>query len=259
MARVQVGDVDVSYEVHGSGEPFVLVHGSTGGGHHWAQVTPLLDVFQLVVPDYAGGTGTADPGGLLEVDDLAAQVLGAADAAGVDRFHLAGWSLGSVVAAAIAARVPARVRSLSLVSGWAKTDARIAFTMDLWQRLLATDTELFARYAFADGLTGEAFELLGSAVHDLVPVTAAMLSPGGARHAELNARIDITGRLGSVTAPTLVVGGREDRWIPVDHSRQLADAIAGARLVELDCGHLVLTERAGELGALLSEHATASD
>lgn len=257
MARVQVGDVDVAYEVHGAGDPFVLVHGSTGGSHHWGQVTPSLDAFRLVLPDYAGGAGTTDPGGLLELDDLAAQVLGAADAAGADRFHLAGWSLGSVVAAAIAARVPARVRSLSLVSGWARTDARIAFTMDLWQRLLATDTELFARYAFADGLTGEAFELLGPAIHDLVPITAAMLSPGGARHAELNTRIDITDRLGAITAPTLVVGGREDRWIPVDHSRQLAEAIAGARLVELDCGHLVLTERAGELGGLLADHAAA--
>ncbi len=258
MARVQVGDVDVAYEVQGEGDPFVLVHGSTGGARHWAQVAPSLGDHQLVLPDYAGGADTTDPGGPLEVDDLAAQVLGAADAAGAERFHLAGWSLGAVVAAAVAAQAPGRVRSLALVNGWAKTDARMAFTMDLWQRLLATDAELFARYTFADGMTAGTFELLGPAVEDLVPVTAEMFSPGSSRHAELNTRIDITERLGSITAPTLVVGGLEDRWIPISHSRHLAEAITGARLVELECGHLVPTERAAELGGLLADHARAA-
>jgi pimeloyl-ACP methyl ester carboxylesterase len=258
MARVQVGDVDVAYEVQGEGDPFVLVHGSTGGGAHWAQVAPGLTGFSLVLPDYAGGTGTTDPGGPLEVDDLAEQVLAAAEAAGAERFHLAGWSLGAVVAAVVAARAPARVRSLALVNGWARTDARLRFTMDLWQRLLAADPALFARYSFADGLTAETFELLGPAVEDLVPVTAGMFSAGSARHAELNQRIDITDRLAAISAPTLVVGGSEDRWITIEHSRHLADEIAGARLVELACGHLVPTERATELAALLVEHATGA-
>jgi pimeloyl-ACP methyl ester carboxylesterase len=265
MARVQVGDVDVAYVVEGGptgdggAAPFVLVHGSTGGSAQWAQVAPgLAEHHPVVLPDYAGGTDTTDPGGPLELDDLAAQVLAAAEAAGAERFHLAGWSLGSVVATAVAAAAPERVRSLTLVCGWAKTDARLRFTMDLWQRLLAADPELFARYAFADGLTAAGFELLGEGVEDLVPVTVASLSPGSARHAELNTRIDIEDRLATITAPTLVVGGVEDRWITIDHSRSLAAAIPGARLVELDCGHLVPTERAAELVELLLAHATAS-
>lgn len=259
MARVQVGDVDVAYEISGEGEPFVLVHGSTGGSRHWAQVAPgLAGSHQLVIPDYAGGTDTTDPGGPLEIDDLAGQVIAAADDAGADRFHLAGWSLGSVVAAVVAARVPERVRSLALVCGWAKTDARLRFTMDLWQRLLAADPDLFARYTFADGMTAPTFELLGPAVEDLVPVTAATFSAGAARHAELNTRIDIEDRLTSITAPTLVVGGIEDRWITIEHSRALAAAIQGARLVELQCGHLVPSERAVELTDLLRDHAAAS-
>ena len=258
MPAVRVGDVEVAYEVSGEGPPYVLVHGSTGGARHWAQVAPALEASHtLVVPDYAGGSATTDPGGPLEVDDLAAQVLGAADAAGADAFHLAGWSLGAVVAAVVAARAPDRVRSLALVCGWARTDARLRFTMDLWQRLLAADPDLFARYTFADGLTAGTFELLGEGVEELVPVTAQSFSPGAARHAELNTRIDIEDRLASITAPTLVVGGVEDRWITIEHSRALAAGIGGARLVELACGHLVPTERADELAVLLREHAAA--
>lgn len=259
MGRVQVGEVEVAYEVSGAGDPFVLVHGSTGGSRHWAQVAPAMTAtHRLVVPDYAGGTDTVDTGGPLEVDDLASQVLAAADDAGAERFHLAGWSLGSVVAAVVAARCPGRVRSLALVCGWARTDARLRFTMDLWQRLLAADPDLFARYTFADGLTAGTFDLLGPAVEDLVPVTAATFSPGSARHAELNTRIDIEDRLELISSPTLVVGGLEDRWITIDHSRVLAGAIAGARLVELDCGHLVPSERAAELADLLLAHAASA-
>ena len=230
-------------------EAFVLVHGSTGGQGHWLQVAPALGErgFDVVTPEYAQGEG--DP---VSADDLATEVLAQVDA---ERFHLAGWSLGSVVAAALAANVPDRVRTLTLVNAWARTDARMRFTFDLWRRLLTTDRELFARYTFADGLTAASFEALGDGVEGLVPVSAQMFVPGSVRHIDLDAQVDITDRLGAITAPTLVVGGREDRWVDVAHSRDLAERIAGARLVELDCGHLVPTERAAELVDLLVEHS----
>jgi pimeloyl-ACP methyl ester carboxylesterase len=255
VPRVKVGDTDVAYEVEGDGDPLVLVHGSAGSAAHWVQVAPgLSDRFTVVLPDYAGAGATTDGGGPLRVDDLAAQVLGVADAVGAERFGLAGWSLGAVVAATAAAAAPERVSGLTLVCGWAVSDARMAFTFDLWRRLLATDPELFARYTFADGASRQLFELLGDGVEALIAPTALSFAPGSDRHAELDGRVDIADRLPAIAAPTLVVGGVEDRWVPIEHSRHLAAAIAGARLVELDCGHLVLAERAAELTALLREH-----
>lgn len=231
-------------------DEFVLVHGSTGGQGHWLQVAPALEErgFSVSTPEYA-----QEHGGPVTADDLAAEVLGQVDA---ERFHLAGWSLGAVVAAAVAADAPERVASLSLVNGWATTDARMRFTFDLWRRLLETDRELFARYTFADGLTAASFELFGDGVEVLVPAAAPTFVDGSARHLELDREVDLRDRLGSITAPTLVIGGREDRWVDIAHSRDLADRIAGARLVELDCGHLVPTERAAELVTLLAEHAS---
>jgi pimeloyl-ACP methyl ester carboxylesterase len=255
VPRVQVGDADVAYEVQGDGEPLVLLHGSAGSGAHWAQVVPgLVDRFRVVLPDYAGGGATTDPGGPLEVDDLVAQVLAVADDVGADRFGVTGWSLGAVTAAAVAAAVPERVRALTLVCGWAVSDARMAFTFDLWRRLFEADRELFARYTFADGATLQLFELMGEGVEALIPSTAATFAAGTGRHAELDRRVHIADRLPRITAPTLVVGGVEDRWVPVEHSRHLASAIAGARLVELECGHLIPLERAAELTTLLRGH-----
>ncbi len=87
----------------------------------------------------------------LTVEGLVAQALGVMDELGHERFHVAGYSLGAVVAAATAAIAPDRVRSATLLAGWATTDARQRVTFDLWRRLIAVDRELFMRYAVADG------------------------------------------------------------------------------------------------------------
>jgi pimeloyl-ACP methyl ester carboxylesterase len=256
MPSVRVGDVDVAYEVQGDGDPFVLVHGSTGSRATWMQQTPVLaDRFQIVLPEYAGGGESTVPDRPLEIDELVAQVLGACDDAGVDRFHLAGYSLGACVVAALAAEAPERVRSLALVNGWAKTDARMRFTFDLWERLYRADVELFTRYVLADGLGRETFELFGDGVGAMIPVMASQFSPGTSLHAELDSRIDIEDRLARITAPTLVIGGLTDRWVDIAHSRAMAEQIADASLVELDCGHVSLTEKAPEVAQHLLDHA----
>src|SRR5882672_6759697 len=97
----------------GSGDAVLLLHGSTGTRMHWVQVTPELAArWRVLAPDFV------DPGRPLEIDDLVDQAIGVLDAAGVDRAHVGGWSLGAVAAAAVAAAQPDRVRSLTLVSGW---------------------------------------------------------------------------------------------------------------------------------------------
>ena len=256
MPSVRVGDIEVAYEVQGSGEPFVLVHGSTGSRATWVQQTPLLaERFTVVLPEYAGGGETTTPDRPLEIDELVAHVIGAADDAGVGQFHLAGYSLGACVVAALAAEHPDRVRTLAIVNGWAKTDARMKFTFDLWARLYNADIELFTRYVLADGLGRDTFELFGEGIEGMMPMMASGFSAGTALHAELDTRIDIEGRLSSITAPTLIIGGVTDRWVDIAHSRSMADAIAGAHLVELDCGHVSLSEKASDVTALLLEHA----
>src|SRR5258705_9928860 len=142
----------------GAGDAVLLLHGSTGTRMHWLQVTPELAVrWRVLAPDFV------DPGRPLEIDDLVDQAAEVLDAAGVERAHVAGWSLGAVAAAALAAARPDRVRSLVLVSGWARSDAWMAFMFDGWRRLLATDPELYMRVVFNDIFTPAWFDLVGDA------------------------------------------------------------------------------------------------
>ncbi len=256
MPSVQVGAVEVAYADDGEGDPLLALHGAATDRTCWDQQVPgLVERFRVLRPEYPGSGATRDPGGRLELGDLVAQAVGVADAVGATRFHLTGWSLGAVVAAAVAATVPDRVRSASLVCGWARTDARMRFTFDLWRRLIVADAELFARYAFADGFTAATFEARGvDGVEVLVREAAAGLAPGSDRHIELDQRVDVTAQLRAIVAPTLVIGGLEDRCVDIAHSRFLAEHIAGAELVELACGHLLPLEQAGELTRMLLEH-----
>ena len=108
----------------GSGDAVLLLHGSTGTRLHWLQVTPELATrWRVLAPDFQ------DVDRSLEIDDLVEQAVGVLDAADVERAHVAGWSLGAAASAALAAARPERVRSLTLVSGWVRSDASMARVM----------------------------------------------------------------------------------------------------------------------------------
>jgi 3-oxoadipate enol-lactonase len=247
---------EVQYQRQGraGGDVVVLVHGTSGSWLHWALVAPsLTDRFDLVLPDLP------DPGGdRLELPHLVDGIAGLVDEVGEGRpVHLGGWSLGAVVAAAVAAEHPAAVRSLALVCGWATSDAYIAFQLDLWRRLLEVDLTLFIRHAFTIGFSRAWWKSSAALnVETAVALSAATVAPGAARQAELDTRIDIADRLAAIAAPTLVVGATGDRVIPVEHSRALAGAIAGATLVEVEGNHLLPQEEPALLAGLLADFFT---
>ncbi|MFF1697648.1 alpha/beta fold hydrolase [Streptomyces sp. NPDC058257] len=172
--------------------------GAEAGEHEAPQgvvvIEALKDRYTIVAPALSGSGATTDTGSPLTVDDLAAQVLGAVNAADLDAFHLAGHSLGATVAAAVAGKHPERVRSLFLHAGWAVTDAWQEFQFDLWQRLLRADKDLLSRVlqvtAIGAGTLAdrgiEDFEQGVAGFNELFDVK------GMARQSELNTRVDIT-------------------------------------------------------------------
>ncbi|MFD0486185.1 alpha/beta fold hydrolase [Saccharopolyspora spinosporotrichia] len=58
--------------------------------------------------------------------------------------------------------------------------------------------------------------------------------------------VDVRADLPGIGVPTLVVATARDTLVPPHNSRRIAEGIAGARLVEIDAGHLIADERPGE-------------
>jgi len=248
MHAVEVLGTRVTYAVDGQGPALVLVAG-TGGNldSNWAHlVEPLASRHTVIRPDYSGSGETTDPPGDLSLDLLAAQVLAAATAAGAETFDLAGFSLGACVAAQVAATHPARVRSLTLLAGFASgQDPRMRMQSDLWLDLIRHDPHDFARLVLLTGFSPAFLGRMDAA--QLTQWTDAVLVSdrweGIARQIRLDASLDIRPLLPRIAAPTLSIGCAHDAMVPKEHARALADAIPGARHAELDSGHLAPFEQ----------------
>lgn len=256
MATLQVGATSVGYAVEGEGIPLLLFHGTTMNRTAWDMVRPALapNRYQYVMVEFPGSGESSLPTAPLTVEGLVEQALAVMTHLGHQRFHTAGYSLGAVVALATAATAPDRVLSLTSLCGWATADVWMRITFQLWKRLIATDKELFMHYATADGFTVSGLVVAEPMLDAILPVSAALIADGSAAHLDLDICLDITNVLAGISAPTLVIGAVEDRWVDIAHSRALAEAIASARLVELPAGHLVIQELAVDVANLIDEH-----
>ncbi|MFI7361589.1 3-oxoadipate enol-lactonase [Streptomyces sp. NPDC050149] len=222
-----------------------------------AQSAGLARDHRVVRWDLPGHGGT--PAALFPtgggVAELGRQVLRLADALGIERFAYAGISLGGAVGAWLAVHHPDRVTSLALVCSSARFGEPEAWR----ERAALVRTEgigpvadtAAARWFTADFAAGPAARAVLAGLRDVDPHAYASLCDALAAY-------DLRGELAGITAPTLVVAGRDDPATPVAHARELADTIPGSTLVELPgASHLANVERPAPVTALLRSHFTA--
>ena len=261
MATLDIDGQLIGYAVEGSGTPLLLLHGTTMNRTAFDGVRgafPADATYECVMVEFPGSGESAMPTEPLSVQVLAHQAHTVMQHLGHDRYHVAGYSLGAVVAAGLAGIQPDAVASVTLVAGWITTNARQRCTFELWKRLIAADKELFMRYAMADGLTAGAHVMMEPILEMAISMGAATVAEGSDAHLDLDLIVDISSRVGHITAPTLIIGGAEDRWVDVSHSHALAAAIPDSRLEVLPAGHLLITELPAEIAALLHAHVAAT-
>jgi len=180
------------------------------------------------------------------VDDLESVV----DAAGLDRFDLLGISQGCAVSIAYAARHPERVNRLVLYGGFAlgaekrtrnaaekeQAAAMLTLTRLGWGQRNPAFRQMFTSQ-FAPDATKEQADWF----NELQSVSCS--AENAVRYMEAVASVDVTGLLGKIDAPTLVMHAREDVRVPFENGRRMAAGIPGARFVALQSrNHLILED-----------------
>jgi len=246
--RAKIVGGELAYEVVGQGRPLVLLHAFPFDRRMW-QGTAAPDR-QLILPDLRGfGETPLRPFGIADLADDVASLL---DALGLPRAAIGGLSMGGYVALAFVRR-----------------------HRDRTQALFLADTKAGPDSAEARAARGEAIELVrgqgvGAYLENLLPRLLApaageslrrQLRTLGAQRPEtviagleaLRDRPDRRPELGAITCPTTIVVGAEDALTPPAEARAMAEAIRGARLVEVPgAGHMSNLESPEAFSAALA-------
>jgi len=118
MAFIQLEQLNVHYEQQENGScPIIFLHGNFGSGHHWQPyLNDLPGGFCGYAPDFrgCGDSEVTDSG--YDIPTLTQDILNFADRLELKQFHLVGHSLGGAVAQELAASIPERILSLTLVA-----------------------------------------------------------------------------------------------------------------------------------------------
>ena len=259
----------LGYTRTGSGPPVILVQGVGVIRAGWKpQLEALSDRYTLIAIDNRGIGGSTLDDRQLTIEDMAADVLAIADAEGIDRFHLAGHSMGGVIAQHVALTAPARVSTLALLCTFLKgrQGTMIAPAMLPTAIRSRIGTRGMRRRAFVelvmpksylatldrDRVCDELGSLFGRDLADQPPIVMRQLRAMG--------RYDVSARLASLgSIPTLVVSAVHDCIARPAYGRALAAAIPCARYVEFrEAGHAVTIQCAEAVNALLLEHFEGS-
>ena len=200
------------------------------------------------------------------LSDMAEDAVAVLDAAGVAKAHVVGASMGGMIAQLVAAEFPQRVLTLtSIMSSTgnpalppARPEAKAALTMPIDPRAdLATVQARGLEISRAIGSPG--YRTDQARIHANVErdFTRSFHPTGPARQmAAIVADGDRRVRLQGVTAPTLVIHGADDPLVPVEAGRDTAQAISGARILEIPgMGHDLPLELINTIADAIAGHA----
>ena len=251
----------IHHRVDGSDDAPPLILGPSLGTSLalWDGVAPALArthrVIRWDLPGHGGTPASAMLPGTASVAELGRLVLFLADELGAQRFAYAGVSLGGAVGAWLAVHHPERVASLALVCSSARFGEPAAWR-DRAELVRAKGTGVLAEAQPDRWFSDRSLPVVARLVQDL----RAADDEGYAACCDALAEYDLRAELSAITAPTLVIAGRDDPATPVAHARELADGIPGASLLELAAAaHLAPAEQPQAVLAALQQHLRAND
>jgi 3-oxoadipate enol-lactonase len=241
MPQVQASGLTVNYEEQGDGDPLLLIpYLSADNACYAFQLPAYTEHFRCISVDLPGSGESDKPPGPYSTEGYADQVAAFLEAVGVESAHVAGVSLGAAVATHLAARHPARVRSLSLHSAWHATDPFLRTILEMWRslaRALPTVADAVIDGVFPLCFTPEMYAEKPEFVDGLKDfVRSRPAQPLEAFLAQTDAVIahDAASVLGQITAPTLITFGAHDLVTSTRFREPLSSGIAKSEVVVFD-------------------------
>ena len=245
MPFAQLGDITLHYQVRGHGEPLLLIMGYRGSSFMWGEafLSLLAQHFQVVVFDNRGTGLSAKPDTAYTMATMADDTADLLAHLGLSRVNVFGVSMGGMIAQELALRHPRRVKRLVLGCTSCGGPLAIGPPAEVLARLIVPPDlprEEAVRQQWSIMFSPEFLAQRPDLLNDLTARALAHPTPLHTTLRQLVAvlRFNTYGRLGQITAPTLVVTGAADLVIHPANSSMLVERIPGACLHTLPrAGH----------------------
>ena len=229
MPTAQANGISIYYEIHGEGDPLLIIAGLSIDLTSLKFIVPKLSESSKVIAFDNRGAGRTDkPDIPYTIEMMADDTRGLLEVLGVQKVNVVGISLGGRIAISFALRYPDMVKRLILVS----TGPKVSDTRG--RRLYLAITEIPRR--------------LG-ALWDEYPQPQYAYT----RQRRASDGFDATGELHRITAPTLVMHGRKDRLVPYAMALEMQERIPHSQMKTLDGGHLFPFLHPKEFTAMVDE------
>jgi 3-oxoadipate enol-lactonase len=250
MQRTRINEVELAYELRGTGSPLVMIHGAQGDQTMFSDLASrFADHFRVLTFDQRGSGLSDKPHTAYTIALLSDDTAALMDHVGFSAAHVIGVSMGGTIAQELALRHPAKVRALVLgcTTPGGPNAIRIggsAFAAAYSTREMSADERgrALAEAAFTKGYIEQHPEIVPAMIEarrqrPLDPVALERRMTAVLAH-------DAYDRLAQISCPTLVITGKDDALVAWQNSQVLADRIPGARLVVLQpAGHCFWLEQ----------------
>lgn len=236
MPDVKANGISIHYEEEGSGPPLILIMGLGADGSMWQEhVDAYKAHFRCIMMDNRGAGRSDKPEGPYTTAQMADDVIGLMDALGIESAHVSGISMGGVIAQHVAIKSPQRVKSVTMISAWAKCDVYATRIFEMFMEINKVAdkinfTRLLQLWIFAP------------AYHNMVEDDLISREESGAKHlypmpehafvAQCMACMthDTLADLNKIKAPTLITVGDEDIFTPLKFSQQIKKLVPNSQL-----------------------------
>lgn len=263
MPFVTLSQHHIYYETSGypDSPPLLILSGLTDYSAKTAwQSRDLSKDFYVITFDNRGAGRSSISSYDYTIADLADDAAAVLDALSIPVADVFGFSLGGMTALHLALNYPMRLRRLVL--GCTSAGGTLSVYPDEQVMLSLTQPSRSGdrRQDFLDGIWVSVSDRCMSEQPEVVDALADIAIANPQTPESYQAQIkavfthDVSGRLGELQLPTLVMHGVEDRLIPAENGKYLAENIPGAKLILYpEAGHLFFIEKAGEVNGAIRD------
>lgn len=236
MAKKNINDICINYELEGEGKTIVFVHGLSDNLNYWRPLSEnLKNDYQVLIFDLRGHGESTDDDRKTTIDLYQEDLYQLLKALDIENAVFAGLSLGGNVILDLAVNHPEMVDGLIVMSSFPEHTERLEKIFDDFRTGINQGfIEFFDTilpYTLTDDMLEEHREILESLKYEAAEVANV---EGIKKGIDAGYGFNITDKLSDIDVPTIVIAGKEDDLTDLEIQRKISDNIKGSELIVLD-------------------------